>query len=309
MGRNLLQIFGPSFVKCYTFRIAKQQLIILSRTVQSKGCTTVSRMHFAHAPPWRLGPRSYLLYSSASVHSRGKTLVFSRLRQFLALQLSCPTNFCKETHFLLIQLLKNLKTNFGCSCFFFAQAQFQVPAAGRAARQAAARPHSSGMPRRRYPCLSTTPMTTPTPSCSVDPTPSPSGLGPEMRLSRSAASRPARKWTPRLAVRDAAADHASAHPVLLPPSGSRFETRWFLHLLLSGATKRWSRNHFSGRGLVFARTGLVAPPLSPQQRYPHRQWSPPQRLNLWPLLLPADARAWGEPCGDRFTPLVDSQTS
>ncbi len=69
----------------------------------------ISRMRFAHAPPQQLGPRSYPLYSSASVHSRGKTLVFPRLRQFLALQLSCPTNLCKETNFLLIQLLKNFK--------------------------------------------------------------------------------------------------------------------------------------------------------------------------------------------------------
>jgi hypothetical protein len=29
-GCNLLQIFGPSFVKCYTLHIAKQQHIILS---------------------------------------------------------------------------------------------------------------------------------------------------------------------------------------------------------------------------------------------------------------------------------------
>jgi hypothetical protein len=50
VGRNLLQIFGLSFVKCYTFRIAKQQHIILSQTVQSKDCIakqqliTLSRM-------------------------------------------------------------------------------------------------------------------------------------------------------------------------------------------------------------------------------------------------------------------------
>ncbi len=49
-GCNLLQIFGPSFVKFYTFNIAKQQHIILSRTVQSKDCIAVSRMCFAHTP-------------------------------------------------------------------------------------------------------------------------------------------------------------------------------------------------------------------------------------------------------------------
>jgi hypothetical protein len=38
VGRILLQIFGLSFVKCYTFRITKQQQIIVSQTVQSKDC-------------------------------------------------------------------------------------------------------------------------------------------------------------------------------------------------------------------------------------------------------------------------------
>ncbi len=100
VGCNLFQIFGPSIVKYYTFHIAKQQHTILSRTVQSKDCTIASRIRFVHAPPRWLGPRSYLLYSLASVHSRGKTLVFPRLRQFFVLQLSCPMNFCKEMNFL-----------------------------------------------------------------------------------------------------------------------------------------------------------------------------------------------------------------
>jgi hypothetical protein len=50
-GRNLLEIFGPGFVKCYTFHIAKQWHIILSRMVQSKDCIAVSRMCFVHVPP------------------------------------------------------------------------------------------------------------------------------------------------------------------------------------------------------------------------------------------------------------------
>jgi hypothetical protein len=77
VGRNLLQIFGPS--------LDKQQHIILSQTVQSKDCIVISRMRYAHAPPQRLGLKSYLLYSSASMHSQGKTLVFPRFRQFLVL--------------------------------------------------------------------------------------------------------------------------------------------------------------------------------------------------------------------------------
>jgi hypothetical protein len=46
VGHNSLQIFGPSLVKCYTFHIAKQQLIILSRMVQSKDSIALSKMRF-----------------------------------------------------------------------------------------------------------------------------------------------------------------------------------------------------------------------------------------------------------------------
>ncbi len=94
----------------------------LSQTVQSKDSTTASRMLFTHMPPRRLGPRSYLLYSWVSVHSRGKTLLFPWMRQFLVLQLSCPMNFCKEINFLLMKLSKNYIKNFRCSCFSLAQA-------------------------------------------------------------------------------------------------------------------------------------------------------------------------------------------
>jgi hypothetical protein len=81
--------------------------------------------------------------------------------------------------------------------------------------------------------LSTPHTTAPTPSCGGDPAPSPSGSGRGTKSSPSAASRPARKRTPHLAVRDAAANRwASAQTVQLPPSGSCLQTHWFLHLLL-----------------------------------------------------------------------------
>jgi hypothetical protein len=138
-------------------------------------------------------------------------LVFPRLRQFLALQFSCPTNFCKETNFLLIQLLTKLK-NFGWSCFFFAQAPILFPAdgraAGRAARRAAARPLRLAMVASSR--LSTAPTTAPTPSCSMDPAPSPSWSGCRMKLSLSATSRPAQKQTLHMAVCDAAANARQA---------------------------------------------------------------------------------------------------
>jgi transposase InsO family protein len=51
----------------------------------------------------RLGLRSYLLYSSTSVHSRGKTLVFPRLRQFLVLQL--PNEFLQGDEFSVDEIV------------------------------------------------------------------------------------------------------------------------------------------------------------------------------------------------------------
>jgi hypothetical protein len=65
------------------------------------------------------------------------------------------------------------------------------------------------------------------------PAPSPSESGRGTRLLPSAALRPARPRTPSLAARVAAADRrARAQAVLPQPSGSRFQTRWSLHLPL-----------------------------------------------------------------------------
>jgi hypothetical protein len=55
---------------------------------------------------------------------------------------------------------------------------------------------------------------------------------------------------------------------------------------------------------VFARPGPAAPPQPPQMRYPSRQRAPPQRLDLSSLLLPAEARARGEPCVELATSLL-----
>ncbi len=75
--------------------------------------------------------------------------------------------------------------------------------------------------------------TAPTPSCAADSAPSPSELGPETRSSQSATSRPVRPRTPCLAARVAAADRrVRTQAVLRKPSGSSFQTLWFLHLPL-----------------------------------------------------------------------------
>jgi hypothetical protein len=45
---------------------------------------------------WQHGQRNYSLYSSDSEHSREKTLVLPRLRQFSVHKLSCQMNFVKK---------------------------------------------------------------------------------------------------------------------------------------------------------------------------------------------------------------------
>jgi hypothetical protein len=71
----------------------------------------------------------------------------------------------------------------------------------------------------------------PTPFCAMAPAPSPSESGHRMRSSLSAALRHARQRTPHLAARVAAADRwVRAQAVLPLPSGSRFQTHWFLRL-------------------------------------------------------------------------------
>jgi hypothetical protein len=102
-----------------------------------------------------------------------------------------------------------------------------------------------------------------------------------MRWLPSVASRPTRQRTPSLAARDATADcRVRAHAVLPQPSGSRFQTHWFLHLLLPGRRHKWSRNRFLTRrgGFCTPRTGAVL--TASTDRYPSRQRAPSKRLDL-----------------------------
>jgi hypothetical protein len=117
-GPNLLPPFGHNFAKCLTFHTNKLLLTTLSQTAQSKDCTAASMTHFAHAPPRQHGPRSYPLYSSDSEHSRGKTQVFPRLRQFSVPKSSCQMNFCKMNCQLM--LLSKIFKNLACFCSFLA---------------------------------------------------------------------------------------------------------------------------------------------------------------------------------------------
>jgi hypothetical protein len=79
--------------------------------------------------------------------------------------------------------------------------------------------------------LSNCSTTAPMPFCAVAPAPSLSESGLGTRSSPSATSRPARQRSLSLAARVAVADHwVCAQAVLPQPSGSRFQSRFYLHL-------------------------------------------------------------------------------
>ncbi len=227
MGHNSLPTFGFNFVRCLTFHTNKQQLITLSRTAQSKDCTAASRTSFAHAPPRQHGPRSYPLCSSDSEHSRGKTLVFPRLRQFSVPKLSCQMNFCKMMNFQLTPLSKN----FPKPCMFLlllCLGTILAPSCPASFQPSCSPPPLSGSVGAAWFHPFSRSTMAPTQSCAA-PSPSESGRG--MRWLPSAALRLPR--TPRLAARVAEADRRARAQAALPqPSGSCSRTRWSLHLLL-----------------------------------------------------------------------------
>jgi hypothetical protein len=149
--------------------------------------------------------------------------------------------------------------------------------------------------------------TAPTPSCAVDPAPSPSKSGPETRLSPSAASRHAWLRTPRLAARVAAADLWVRTQVVLPQlSRSRFQTSRFLHRLLqrchetvpelfSYPTRRflhawdWQRHHRCHRHGTHHVKG-------------HRGTATEVGLGPLTSFPPSQGQSLGEPCGHLPTP-------
>ncbi len=119
--------------------------------------------------------------------------------------------------------------------------------------------------------------------CPTAPAPSPSESGRGTRWLPSVAVRLARPRTPRLAARVATADRrARAQAVLPQPSGSRSQTLWSLHLLrlrCRHVTVLELFSYLAGGG-VFAHPGPAAPSQPPHTRYPSRQRTPPQRLDL-----------------------------
>jgi hypothetical protein len=96
-----------NFTRCLTSHTNKQQLTTLSQTVQSKDCTTASRTPFTHALPRQHGPRGYLLYSSDSEHSQGKTLVFPRPEAVFGAQIVLPNEFLKNDELSVDAIINN----------------------------------------------------------------------------------------------------------------------------------------------------------------------------------------------------------
>jgi transposase InsO family protein len=231
---------GPQFTSNLWFKLCEMLHISHKQTTvyhpESNGAVfrlhRLSRTPFAHAPPRRLGLRSYLLCSSDSEHSRGKTLVFPLLRQFLALPLCCLMNFCKNKEMSVDAIIKNFSKT------------LHVPAVSLPRHNSSAQ-----LPDKLPGNLLSVPLVwvcrgsaipplqplydSPYAVLRRGPAPSQSESGPETRSSPSVASRPARPRTPCLAVRVAMADRRVRAQVVLPqPRGSRFQTRWFLHLPL-----------------------------------------------------------------------------
>jgi hypothetical protein len=204
----------------------------LSRTEQLKDCTAASRVPFAYAPPQRHGPRSYPLYSSDSQHSPGKTLVFPRQRQFLALQLCCLMIFCKLKKFLLIPL-KKIFQKLWMPLLLLCLGTILASSCPVSCQPSSSPPPLSGSVIAASSHLSSRSTMAPTQFCTMALAPSPSESGHGKSSSPSAASRSARQQTPSLAARAAAEDRRVRAQVVLPqPRGSHFQTLWYLHLPL-----------------------------------------------------------------------------
>jgi hypothetical protein len=141
-------------------------------------------------------------------------------------------NFCKMMNFQLTPSSKN----FPKPCMFLlllCLGTVLAPTCPASYQPSCSPPPWSGFVRAAWFHPFSRSTTAPTQFCVAAPAPSPleSGLG--ARWLSSAASRLARPWMPRLAAHVAAADRQVRTQAVLPqPSGSRFQTRWFLHLNL-----------------------------------------------------------------------------
>jgi hypothetical protein len=197
----------------------------------------------------------------------------SPVEAVLVHKLSCQINFCKMTNFQLTPLSKN----FPKPCMFLlllCLGTILAPICPASCQLSYSLPSSSGSVEAAWFHHFSCSTTAPTQSCAAAPAPSPSEPGCMTRWSQACTAAEATHGNlrrhGRLPVRTQA--------VLPQPSGSRFQTRWFLHLL-------FLRRHET-----------VPEPFSyPARRFLHardrqchhrchrcgsHQWAPPKRLDL-----------------------------
>ncbi len=150
-----------------------------------QGCASCSRRR------GNLG-QGITMVTPRNSHSRGKTLVFPLLRQFLELQLSCQMSFCMEKNFLLITFLKFFWKLWMLLLFLSLATIIWVTCCLRSCQLTSSAPPSYGYAKAASSPLSSAPMMAPTLSWAGDPAPSPSESGQGMRSSLSAAWKLAR---------------------------------------------------------------------------------------------------------------------
>ncbi len=102
---------GPQFSSNLWFQLSEMLNISHRQTTayhpESNGAVERLHHHLKDALCARAAGATWaeefpLFCSSASTHSRGKTLVFPQLRQFLVPQLCCLMSFCRAMKFLLV---------------------------------------------------------------------------------------------------------------------------------------------------------------------------------------------------------------
>ncbi len=143
-----------------------------------------------------------------------------------------PNEFLQTEEISVDSIIKNFSTTLDAPAYSLPRhnSSVQLPSS---CQPGSSPPPSSGSVVVAWSHLASRSTTAPTPFCAVTPAPSPSESGHRTRSLPSAASSPIRQRTPSLAARVAMADCWVRTQKALPqPSGSRFQTLWFHHLLL-----------------------------------------------------------------------------
>jgi hypothetical protein len=224
--------------------------------------------------------RFYPLYSSDSEHSRGKTLIFPRLRQFLVHKLSCQINFCKMMNFQLTALSKN----FAKPCVFLlllCLGRILAPTCLVSCQPSCSPPPSSGSVGR---CCSTPSAAPHRPLCGPAPRPPllhhqsrVAGRGGCRQLPKGLHGRRCHAWQP-------SSPRQTAGPApwrsCRNQAGLVFRPTGFFTFSFIGSATRRPQNRFPTRRGGFSMPGPVAPSQPPQTQYPSCHRAPPKRLDL-----------------------------